>query len=185
MSIIIGNMKSLNMHYDELWFIMRSMDWFVYEKIGSRFKQYDKTKIKQANYRLLMQPNVKVIDELSPSRELFQFYMSCKNKGTWNGNTFIHKYVPRFIHEIYSEQDSKDRLNELWSLDKQGKTILLVCSCQEENMCHRSIIAGLLHGVGCNVISAFGNSISQYDIYYKMYLAKEKEREMKSPFDEN
>ena len=52
MSIVIGNMKSLNMHYDELWFIMRSMDWFVYEKVGNRFKQYDKTRIKQANYRL-------------------------------------------------------------------------------------------------------------------------------------
>lgn len=71
MSIVIGNMKSLNMHYDELWFIMRSMDWFVYEKAGNRFKQYDKTRIKQANYRLLMQPNVKVIDELSPSHDLF------------------------------------------------------------------------------------------------------------------
>ena len=185
MPIIIGNMKALNLQYDELWFIMRSMDWFYRKKVGDRFKRYSDVEINQKNYQLLMQPNVKIIDELSPSKELFQFYMSCKNKGTWNGNTFIQKYVPRFIHEISSQQDSKDRLNELWYLDKQGKTILLVCSCQEENMCHRSIIAGLLHGVGCNVISTFGTDISKYDIYRKMYLAIEKEGEMKSPFDEN
>lgn len=40
---------------------------------------------------------------------------------------------------------------------------------KEEQMCHRSIIAGLLHGVGCNVVSAFGTNISRYDMYYKLY----------------
>lgn len=174
MSIVIGNMKSLNMHYDELWFIMRSMDWFVYEKVGNRFKQYDKTRIKQANYRLLMQPNVKVIDELSPSHDLFTWYMLRRQKGEWNMNTFVNDYVPAFIRGIITNEDAKNRLNELWNLDRQNKTVLLVCTCQEEEMCHRSIIAGILHGVGCNVISAFGNNISRYDIYYKLYREEEK-----------
>ena len=38
---------------------------------------------------------------------------------------------------------------------------------------NRSIIAGLLHGVGCNVVSAFGTNISRYDVYYKMYREEE------------
>ena len=170
MPIIIGNMKALNLQYDELWFIMRSMDWFYRKKVGARFKRYSDTEINQKNYQLLMQPNVKIIDELSPSKDLFTWFMIQKQKGQWNKTTFHNIYVPRFLKEMSSQQDSKDRLNDLWYLDKQGKVILLVCSCQEEDMCHRSIIAGLLHGVGCNVISAFGNSVSQYDIYYKMYL---------------
>lgn len=183
MPIIIGNMKSLNLQYDELWFIMRSMDWFYRKKIGNRFPEYS-GEINEKNYRLLMQPNVKIIDELSPSKELFQIFMSRKSRGTWNKTIFHNVYVPRFIHEMASQQDSKDRLNELYFLDKQGKTILLVCSCQEEDMCHRSIIAGILHGVGCNVMSAFGNSISSYDIYYQMYRDYEKEyKETKTPFD--
>ena len=185
MSIIIGNMKALNMHYDELWFIMRSMDWFYRKKVGDRFKRYSDVEINQKNYQLLMQPTVQIIDELSPSKDLFTWFMVTKNNGKWNETAFHDVYVPRFLREMSSQQDSKDRLNELWSLDKQGKTILLVCSCQEESMCHRSIIAGLLHGVGSNVTSAFGTDISRYDIYRKMYLAIEKEGAMKSPFDEN
>lgn len=161
MSIVIGNMKSLNLQYDELWFVMRSMDWF--------YKDKKTGKINQKNYQLLMQPNVKIIDELSPSRDLFFWYLNQKNKGKWNMDTFMSGYVPFFLEQIHSDRDAKDRLNELWKLDRAGKHILLVCSCQEEQMCHRSILAGLLHGVGSNVQSAFVNNISQYDIYRTMY----------------
>lgn len=170
MPIVIGNMKALNLQYDELWFIMRSMDWFYKKKIKSSFGNMTvATEINQKNYQLLMQPNVHIVDELSPSKDLYTFYLSCKDRGTWDYNTFTKRYVPRFIYEMSSQQDSKNKLNELWSLDRQGKVILLVCACQEEHLCHRSIIAGLLHGVGCNVVSAFGTDISQYDKYYEMY----------------
>lgn len=177
MPIIIGNMKSLNLQYDELWFIMRSMDWFYKKKTNSRFTKYkySNTEINQKNYALLMQPNVKIIDELSPSRDLYTWYMLKRDRKEWDYQCFNDYYVPRFLKEMSSQQDSKDRLNQLWELDRQGKTILLICACQEENMCHRSIIAGILHGVGCNVMSAFGNSISNYDIYYKWYRDIEKE----------
>lgn len=168
MSIIIGNMKSLNLKYDELWFIMRSMDWFYKKKIGNRYPKYS-NEINQKNYQLLMQPNVKIVDDLAPSRDLFTWYMRTKQQGNWNMDTFTNGYVPTFIKDIFANQDAKDRLNQLWRLDKQGKTILLVCSCQEEAMCHRSIIAGLLHGVGCNVSSSMNNDISQYDVYRTMY----------------
>lgn len=172
MPIIIGNMKSLNMHYDELWFAMRSMDWFYKKKIKSSFGMTIATEINKKNYQLLMQPNVHIVDDLAPSRELYTFYLSCKDRGTWGHETFYMDYVPKFIHEMSYQEDSRDKLNELYRLDKQGKTVLLVCACQEENVCHRSILAGLLHGAGCNVISSFGTDISKYDVYYEMYKNK-------------
>lgn len=149
--IIIGNMKYLNRQYDELWFVMRSMDWFIYEKSKSlRFAKYDKTKLIKRNYELLMQQNVKIIDELSPSQDLFTFYLSHKQRGDWDETVFQDTYVPAFLRSINNE-DARDRLNELWTLDRQGKTILLICTCQEEHMCHRSILAGILASVGCTV----------------------------------
>lgn len=173
MPIIIGNMKALNLQYDELWFVMRSMDWFYKEKVGNKFPRYS-DKINQKNYRLLMQPNVKIIKDLSPSEDLFRWYMTKKLKGEWNDHAFINTYVNAFLRDLAVNQDAKDRLNDLWLLDKQGKTILLVCVCQEERLCHRSILAGILHGVGCNVMSASGTSISKYDIYYDLYRDFEK-----------
>ena len=160
-------MKYLNRQYDELWFVMRSMDWFLYEKLkGSRFNTYDKTKLIKRNYELLMQPNVKVIDELSPSHDLFTYYLSKKQRGQWNKNTFLDTYAPWFLNSINNE-DGRDRLNELWRLDKAGKTVLLICTCQEEDMCHRSILAGILASVGCNV-QVQGN-LNDYLIYGKMF----------------
>lgn len=186
MSIIIGNMKALNMQYDELWFVMRSMDWFYREKVGAKFPRYSDTKINKKNYQLLMQPNVHIVDELSPSHDLFTWYLTMKQKGAWNDRAFINTYVKIFLNDLVASQDAKDKLNELWTLDKQGKTVLLICVCQEEHLCHRSILAGILHGVGCNVISAFSTNISKYDIYYDLYRNAEKANdEVKTPFDDN
>lgn len=98
-----------------------------------------------------------------------------KSRGEWNQQTFINTYCPAFINCLLYNENAKNRLNELWSLDKQGKTVLLICSCKDEFMCHRSILAGILHGAGCNVQSAFGTDISRYDIYYKLYREMEKE----------
>lgn len=160
MPIIIGNMKALNMKYDELWFVMHSMKWYFRDK---------KTGEINKNAELISQPNVHVVNDLAPSHELYTFYLSHKNRGTWDEDVFWTKYVPMFIHEMSTQEDSRDKLNELYCLDKQGKTILLVCACQEENICHRSILAGLLYGVGCDVKSSFGTDISKYKIYYEMY----------------
>ena len=176
MPIIIGNMKALNLQYAELWFIMRSMDWYYKKKEkkpSKRFTLYS-DEIIEANYRFLMHPNVKIISDLAPSQDLFTWYMLQRNKGQWNQEAFDKTYVPAFIRDLSTQQDSKDRLNQLWYEDKNGKTILLVCACQEENMCHRSIIAGVLHGVGVNVTSTFGTDISCYDKYYQMYRDAEK-----------
>lgn len=159
MPIIIGNMKSLNKHYDELWFVMRSMDWFYKEKVTER--------VIDKNYRFLMQPNVKVIDDLSPSKELFYLYLKKKKNFNWNERSFFSEYAPRFTKELIENEEAKFRLNQLWSLDRAGKTVLIVCSCAEEKLCHRSILAGILYGAGCNVIT--DNPVKDYLRFYDDY----------------
>lgn len=169
MPIIIGNMKALNMHYDELWFIMRSMDWYYKKKKPSKYFTQYSDEIIGANYRFLMQPNVKIIQDLAPSHDLFTWYMSQKSRGQWDQKAFDVFYAPCFLKDLSTQQDSIDRLYELRDADRQGKTILLVCACQEESMCHRSIIAGVLRGGDVNVTSSFGTNMSCYDKYYQMY----------------
>ena len=125
--------------YDEVWAIVRSM-------------KNKSDKIKQ-------------VQALSPSLDLFFKYQRLAKAGEWNEQTFRDIYVPQFLHEIKNDE-AYAYLNQLFFADKAGKNICVVCFCPNETMCHRSIIAGLLQGVGCNVQTETGND---YTKYYKMF----------------
>lgn len=126
--------------YDEIWCIVR-------------FMKYKSDKMKH-------------ITALSPSTTLFQTFKELQSKGEWNEKTFQNVYVPAFIKQMKSNnEDCIKYLNELYNLDKQNKKICLVCFCQDETMCHRSIIAGLLQGVGCKVNITNDNYYHYYDMY--------------------
>lgn len=103
------------------------------------------------------------VPELAPSSGLYSWYLKTKDEGNWNESTFNSIYVPRFINEL--TQESKSKLKEIGGLDKQGKNILLFCFCPNEKLCHRSIIAGILQGMKCNV-----NISIDYSYYYDMFL---------------
>ena len=60
--------------YDEVWAIVRSL--------------------KYAN------PRLRHVPELSPSWGLFKRYMSMRDNGTWNEETFRGVYVPQFLKEM-------------------------------------------------------------------------------------
>lgn len=106
------------------------------------------------------------VADLSPSKELFFQYRKLVKEGKWGEQAFQEIYVPQFIHELSGNKRAKDCLNRLYALDKMEKNICLACFCKEEELCHRSIIAGLLQGVGCNVIT---ENMAVYTKYYKMY----------------
>lgn len=139
--------------YDEVWAIVRLM----------------KNKSKK----------IKQVIELAPSSDLFTFFRKSKKIGLWNERTFQNEYVPKFLEDICKNQNSKDKLNELYNLDRKGKNICLVCFCPDETMCHRSIVAGLLQGAGCNVKLP---SNADYSFYYKQYKRIEKSIEDKLSF---
>lgn len=107
--------------YSEVWAIVRSL--------------------KYAN------PRIKHVPELSPSWGLFNMYLRLKEAGNWNEETFRSMYVPQFLKEMKGKVQQQ-LLNELFSANK---SIALVCFCEEEELCHRSIIGGMLQGAGLDV----------------------------------
>lgn len=137
--IAIKNIRDVNYAgYDEVWAIVRKMQ--------------------RPN------PNIIQVPALSPSWDLFSKYMDLKNNNNWNAETFRTVYLPQFLNEMHSAE-ARAELNKLYKLDKAGRNICLVCYCVDETLCHRSIIAGLLQGVGCNVVGVKAD----YSSYYTQY----------------
>lgn len=108
--------------------------------------------------------------ELSPSWDLFSKFQELKKAGNWNQDAFVKIYTPQFLTEMQSEQAEK-KLNELYYKDRDGKRIALVCFCPNEDMCHRSIIAGMLQGAGANVSLKTPVDRSYYYDLYRYYRA--------------
>ena len=104
--------------YDEIWAIVRSL------------------KSKSAYLRQ--------VPELSPSWDLFKKYLSLKEDGMWNENTFERIYRPTFLAQIAADPKAQNALEELIAMHNAGKRIALVCFCTDVNLCHRSIISDIL-----------------------------------------
>lgn len=100
-------------------------------------------------------------DALSPSYGLLKTYLDLRKKGNWNQQTFDDIYVPQFLKEMkaYHQND----LNMLYTQAKK-QDLVLCCYCQHEELCHRSIIAGLMQGAGIKVA---GKDYSKYFAMYK------------------
>ena len=145
--ITIGNFKDINDTYDEVWFIVRSLKNGLPKPLTETQQYYH-------------------VPQLSPSWDLFKDYYSWANAGIWNKDCFMERYVPRFLKQM-KEEESKQFLNALYFKAKT-KNILLVCFCQNEELCHRSIVFGLLQGVGAETN---GNDYRHYYDLYKYLLS--------------
>lgn len=104
------------------------------------------------------------VAELSPSVSLFHAYLQAREQGIFDRNWFQQVYVPQFLSEMM-KPEAKKKLNELFVADRMGKKICIVCFCNGEELCHRSILAGLLQGCGCNVTGVK----REYSSYYLEY----------------
>ena len=136
--IYIGNVTELNQNrYDENWLIVRKPD--------------------------EIPDFVKHEPLLSPSPELFRKYRDAYHAGEFNQEYFDKVYVPQFIRELADHKTETELLHSLVSLSKE-KDILLACYCEQESMCHRSIIAGILLGMGAEIVIS-----SEYRKYYEIY----------------
>lgn len=121
--------------YDEVWVIMRSF------RYGN--------------------PNIRQVQELSPSWFLFGQYRKLKEQGKWNEDTFRDIYVPQFLKEMHGKAQ-QELLNFLFFTKKH---ICLACVCLDETLCHRSVIGGMLQGAG---IPVEGLS-DDYSYYYNWW----------------
>lgn len=103
------------------------------------------------------------LSALSPVEELLNHYIYLRDAEKWNEETFQKEYVPAFMKQILENvQNIKEHLSKLRDWDKEGKNICLVCFCEDETICHRSIIAGILQGMGCHVRTETGRDYSHY-----------------------
>jgi len=138
-TITIRNIKERV--FDETWIIVRSL----------------KQNIKGATQ----------IAQLSPSSDLFFKYLDLKKQKQWNQTSFDNIYVPSYLQQIRHDQQAIDLLNYLYRQDKAGKNICLACFCTDEDLCHRSIVAGLLQGVGAHVKTDTGKDYTEYYEIFK------------------
>lgn len=102
------------------------------------------------------------VAELSPSWDLFKNYLNTKNAGQFSEQWFDEVYVPIFLKEMQSPLAVK-RLTELVN---KTNDITLFCYCVDEKFCHRSIIAGVLQGLGAEVVTDLNKD---YSFYYERY----------------
>lgn len=105
----------------------------------------------------------KQITDLSPVSGLFYDYREWAKQGIWNAKTFEKRYVPRFLQQMKDDAAAKTLLNRLYK-ESKDKDIRLICFCQDETMCHRSIVGGLLLGAGADIKCS-----EEYRKYWDMY----------------
>lgn len=114
-------------------------------------------------------PHIVQVPELAPSDHLFFTYRKWVEKDEWNQDTFDEKYVPWFLRDLVNNPNSVNALNMIYSLSEiEHKRVCLLCYCGVESMCHRSIIAGLLQGVGASV-RFVPDTKADYSKYYSDY----------------
>lgn len=82
--------------------------------------------------------------ELAPSPKLFDTFRELQAAKNWNPETFRSIYVPTYIREIAENKKARASLNYLYQNKDSGREIILLCSCAKEELCHRSIVYGLL-----------------------------------------
>ena len=123
--------------YDEIWWIVRFPD---------------------------SQPHrEKLVQSLAPSRELFLKYREAFHAGLFGPEFFQTIYVPQFIAELSKNKETEDNLGYLCQ-ESSRKNIVLGCYCENEPLCHRSIIAGILLGMGAKI-----QTNPEYRKYYEIF----------------
>ena len=98
--------------------------------------------------------------------QLFTEFLNKKKSGQWNKEMFENWYKPRFLREMCSDEKS---IAMLQRLKKEGKTknILCCCYCQDESMCHRSIIRQLLDESKFALVVAGSRGFNDYEVFCK------------------
>ena len=90
------------------------------------------------------------------------------------GSIDFKAYTDIYLNEICSRPHIKTILNEIVARS-ESQNIAIVCYCTNEKECHRSILAGILDGLGAKTVTDF--SIDNYKSYYNSFLEMDKEME--------
>lgn len=104
------------------------------------------------------------VPELSPGQILFEKYRELARNNLWNEQTFKSVYLPVFLSEM-SRKESLSILHKL-AEDSYNENIALCCYCDDEKICHRSIVGGILKGMKVNI-----DCSDEYLEYYKIFIS--------------
>lgn len=134
-------------HYDEIWICTRTLPNFLDEKFRPNGL------------------NIRAVPELAPSRNLFHWYLSKKDRGEWNHEVFEQQYTPVFMKEM-SEPTAKSYIKALKNISKT-KDIFVCCFCKDESLCHRILIKRLVEDNTFDtfaVLVAGSRNFNDYDL---------------------
>ena len=101
------------------------------------------------------------VPDLSPTQRLFYQYLKWRDAGLWNEKTFQELYAPQFLKDAKANPNFEKLIAQLQHADHD---ISLICFCTDETLCHRSIVAGILQGLGTDVTAQH-----DYSQYFQMY----------------
>lgn len=116
--------------YDEIWICVRSLKAMPKNPLG----------------------NIKHVIDLSPSKGLWLDYLDWRKAGKWNHETFQTEYATRFLKEMLQPVPYK-KLQELEMLTRT-KSVLIVCYCSDESLCHRSLLKQIINQMKASVQKA-------------------------------
>ena len=140
MALFLGSIKNMDTSkYDEVWVCVRSLG------------------------NVQTGGNIYHIPQLSPSRELFSAYLSWKKQGIWNKDQFDNVYTPRFLKEMESEE-ARAYLGLLGDKIRM-LDVLVCCFCEDESLCHRSLIKRLVDNNTFYLLIAGSRDFNNYSLF--------------------
>lgn len=104
------------------------------------------------------------VKELAPSDELFKAYRNAVHRGIFTSEWFENIYVPKFLQDLSTNQKAKIILENLCK-NSFEQNVLIGCFCQEARLCHRTIVANTLYGMGADIRGYDGRWKCQYNLY--------------------
>lgn len=103
------------------------------------------------------------VKELAPSDELFKEYRNAVHRGTFTSEWFENIYVPKFLQDLSTNQKAIMILENLCK-NSFEQNVLIGCFCQDARLCHRTIVANILYGMG-PIYEAMMNDGNRNTIY--------------------
>ena len=86
--------------------------------------------------------------DLAPSPKLLAKVNELKRNGAWNRAIFDEEFSWDFLQESLGKE-FRDALNRLFvRVVRENQNVALTCFCKEDELCHRSIVMGLLQAIG-------------------------------------
>ena len=92
-------------------------------------------------------PKLIQVKDLSPSEDLFAYYIRLKHTHNWNIEKFKETFVPRYLSEIKNNPEAIKLIKNLKTLDSMNKQICVACYCKKV----RSYVIGLYLQEYCNL----------------------------------